>query len=126
MNVRKPLAWRKALIYTHRWMGIFFGLVFITWFVSGVAFMYVGMPQLSATERLGHMQPLDPEAFRISPGEAAAKNQLDADRLKIETFYNGRPIYRFGNIKVYADTGELVGEVNASEALDLIRRWVPA
>ena len=47
MNVRKLLDWRKFLIYTHRWMGIFFGIVFTVWFVSGVVFMYVGMPQLS-------------------------------------------------------------------------------
>jgi hypothetical protein len=69
-------------------MGIFFGIVFITWFVSGIAIMYVGVPQLSATERLRHMQPLDPAAFHISPAEAARKHRLDASRLKIETFYD--------------------------------------
>ena len=56
MNVRKLLDWRKLLIYTHRWMGIFFGIVFIVWFVSGVVFMYVGMPSLSVRERLGHLK----------------------------------------------------------------------
>jgi hypothetical protein len=125
MNIRKLLDWRKALIYTHRWMGIFFGIVFITWFVSGVAFMYVGMPQLSGTERLGHMKPLDTAAIRVSPAEAAERNLLDTARLKIEGYYDGRPVYRFGDIKVYADTGEPVSGANASEALDLIRRWVP-
>src|SRR5262249_21276193 len=109
MNIRKLLDWRKLLIYTHRWMGIFFGIVFITWFVSGVAFMYVGMPQLSSTERLGHMKPLDPAAIRISPGEGAVKNLVEGDRFKIESYYDGRPIYRFaGDTKVYADTGEVV------------------
>src|SRR5437763_1470528 len=106
-------------------MGIFFGLVFITWFVSGVVFMYVGMPQLSATERLGHIRPLDPSAIRISPAEAARKNGLNPGRLRVESFYDGRPIYRFGNTKVYADTGELMGGANADQAVDLIRRWVP-
>ena len=109
MNVRKLLDWRKVLIYVHRWMGVLFGIVFITWFVSGVAFMYVGMPQLSVTERLGHMKPVDPSAIHVSPGDAARENLIDTDKLKIETYYDGRPIYRFaGDIKVYADTGELV------------------
>ena len=125
MNVRKLLDWRKALIYTHRWMGIFFGIIFITWFVSGVAFMYVGMPQLSATERLGHMKPLDAAAIHVSPADAAERNLLDPDRFKIESYYDGRPIYRFGNTKVYADTGEPVSGANAEQALDLVRRWVP-
>src|SRR5262245_40121052 len=115
MNIRKLLDWRKALIYTHRWMGIFFGLIFITWFVSGVAFMYVGMPQLSATERLGHMKPLDADAIRVSPAEAAAKNRLDTGRLKIESYYDGRPIYRFGQVKVYADTGDLVDGADGNQ-----------
>jgi len=52
MNIRKLFDWRKLLIYTHRWMGIVFGLIFIVWFVSGIAFMYVGMPSLSVSERL--------------------------------------------------------------------------
>src|SRR2546423_5968065 len=125
MNVRKLLDWRKALIYTHRWMGIFFGIVFITWFVSGVAFMYVGMPQLSSTERLGHMKPLDAGAIRISPAEAAERNLLDSGRFKIESYYDGRPIYRFGDTKVYADTSEPVSGADATQAVDLVRRWVP-
>jgi hypothetical protein len=37
MHPRKLLDWRKALIYTHRWAGIVLTLVFVIWFVSGVA-----------------------------------------------------------------------------------------
>ena len=35
MNPQKLLDWRKLLIYSHRWLGIFLGLVFLAWFVSG-------------------------------------------------------------------------------------------
>ena len=77
MNIRKLLDWRKLLIYTHRWMGIFFGIVFVVWFVSGVVFVYVGMPALSARERLGHIKPLDLSTVRISPAEAAKRHDLD-------------------------------------------------
>jgi hypothetical protein len=125
MNVRKLLDWRKVLIYTHRWMGIVFGLIFITWFLSGVVFMYVGMPQLSETERLGHMKPLSPASIRISPADASRRNQLAAGGFKIESYYDGRPVYRFGNRAVYADTGDLAPGANALQAVDLIRRWVP-
>ena len=126
MNVRKLLDWRKLLIYTHRWMGIFFGIVFIAWFVSGVIFMYVGMPSLSVRERFGHMQPLDLSNVRLSPAVAAKQHGLESGRLRIEMYYDGRPIYRFGNTKVYADSGELVSGADADKAVEIIRNWVPS
>ena len=48
MRLRQLLDWRKLLIYTHRWNGIVLTLVFVIWFVSGVIFVYVGMPTLPA------------------------------------------------------------------------------
>src|SRR5262245_17663987 len=126
MNARKLLDWRKLLIYTHRWMGIFFGIVFIVWFVSGVAFMYVGMPSLSGRERLGHLKPLDLSTARLSPAEVAKQHDLESGRLRIEMYYDGRPIYRFGYTKVYADSGELVSGADADKAVEIIRNWVPS
>ncbi len=111
MNVRKLLDWRTFLIYTHRWTGIFFGIVFVVWFVSGVAMMYVGMPRLSERERLGHLRPLDLSTVGVDPAEAARRHKLSPNRMRVEMYYDGRPVYRFdGNAKVYADTGDLVGE----------------
>lgn len=77
MNVRKLLDWRTFLIYTHRWTGIFFGIVFVVWFISGVAMMYVGMPRLSERERLGHISALDLSTVRVDPAEAARSHKLD-------------------------------------------------
>jgi hypothetical protein len=125
MNIRKLMNWKGLLIYTHRWMGIFFGIVFIVWFVSGVVFMYVGMPSLSTKERLGHIPPLDLSTVRFSPAEAATRNDLDPSRFKVEMYYDGRPIYRFGTIKVYADTGDQVPGANALKAVEIVRKWVP-
>jgi hypothetical protein len=84
MNVRKLFDWRKLLIYTHRWMGIVFGMVFVVWFVSGIAFIYVGMPSLSARERLGHMRSLDVSTMRLTPADAAQKNDLEFNRFTID------------------------------------------
>ena len=103
-------------------MGIFFGIVFIVWFVSGMVFMYVGMPHLSPRERLGHLKPLDLSTVTLSPAEAAKKTELDPKRFRVEMFYDGRPIYRFGNTKVYADTGDLVGGADALKAVDILKK----
>lgn len=126
MNTRKLLHWKTLFIYVHRWTGIFFGVVFVVWFASGVAMMYVRMPHLSATERLGHIAPIDLSTAHVSPAEAARTYELDAGRLRLEMYYDGRPVYRFQGGTVYADTGELVPGLGREEALALVRRWVPA
>ena len=126
MHLRKLLDWKTVLIYLHRWMGIGLGLVFVVWFISGVAMMYVGMPRLSVAERLGHVPPLDLSTARVSPAEAAERHQLLGRQLKIEMYFDGRPIYRIDGVtKVYADTGDLVPGSSEHEALALVQRWVP-
>ena len=62
----KLLDWRKALIYGHRWSGIVLTTVFVIWFVSGVVFVYVGMPTLPAEERLKRIEPLMLDALRVT------------------------------------------------------------
>ncbi len=125
MNVRKLLDWRKLLIYSHRWMGIAFGLLFFSWFVSGIAFMYWGMPVLSAEERLAHQDNVDLSTATLSPIEAADRASVLPGGLRIEMRGN-RPVYRISGFPVYADTGEPVQAVaDDLKALEIIRRWAP-
>src|ERR1051326_4982685 len=110
MNPRKLLDWRKLLIYSHRWLGIALGLVFVSWFVSGILFVYWGEPHLTAQERLARLQPLDLWKVHLSPAEAARRAGISAPaRLRV-AMLDGRPIYRFQSGKewmaVYADSGE--------------------
>ena len=35
-----PFDWRRVLIYTHRWLGIAGGVLFLSWFLSGIVMMY--------------------------------------------------------------------------------------
>ena len=125
MHLRKLLDWKTALIYVHRWTGIVLGLVFVVWFVSGVAMMYVGMPRLSAAERLGHMKPLDLSTARVEPAEAAHRHQVRGPLQRIEMSFDGRPIYRFQGATIYADTGEATGGIAAGAAVAFVQRWVP-
>jgi hypothetical protein len=125
MNIRKLLDWRKLLIYSHRWMGIAFGLLFLSWFVSGIAFMYWGMPAVSEEERLAHQDFVDLSKATLSPAEAAEKAQVRPTSLRYE-MHGKRPVYRIGGVPVYADTGELVeGPANKEQALEIVRQWVP-
>jgi hypothetical protein len=132
MNIRKLLDWRKALIYSHRWLGIGVGIVFVLWCVSGFVLMYYGIPTLKAGERLLRLPPLDLSAVRVAPAEAVRKLGLkDPTRLRI-SMQGNRPVYRintgrgFGNWTiVYADTGEKMKPMDAEAAMEWMRRFRP-
>jgi hypothetical protein len=128
MNWRKLLDWRKLLIYTHRWSGIALTAVFMVWFVSGIVFMYVGMPTLPAEERLKRMAPLDLSRLALSPAEAADRVAMSPTRVRI-AMYDGRPVYRLQEGSswrmVFADTGTPLDDLNADEAMRLMRAFVP-
>jgi hypothetical protein len=126
MNARKLLDWRKLLIYSHRWMGIAFGLLFVSWFISGIAFMYWGMPAVSPSERQAHQKPVDLSTASVTPLDAANRNEIRPTSLRIE-MEGDRPVYSFGRTSVYADTGELVLVAGADQqqAVEIIRKWAP-
>ncbi len=129
MNPSKLLDWRKLLIYSHRWLGIVLGLVFVSWFVSGIFFVYWGEPHLTAQERLARMQPLDVSDAHVTPAEVVAREGLQLpSRLRI-AMLRGRPVYRFQSGRewttTYADTGEPMGEMDAEQAMGLLRKIIP-
>jgi hypothetical protein len=130
MDLRKLLDWRKALIFTHRWAGIVLTAVFVVWFVSGVIFVYVGMPTLPAEERLLRMEPLDVTAIAVTPAAAATRAGLATpSRLRV-AMSGGRPVYRFQSggtwQMVYADTGAPLERLTPDEALAVLRRSFPS
>src|SRR5262249_28514635 len=129
MNPGKLLDWRKLLIYSHRWLGVVLGLVFLAWFVSGIFFIYWDMPHLTAEERLMRMRPLDLSRVHITPAEAGDFLQLqNPSRLRV-AMLGQRPVYRIlsreGWTTIYADTGEPLGEMNALQATNTLRHFLP-
>jgi hypothetical protein len=130
MRVRKLLDWRKLLIYSHRWLGIVLGIVFVAWCVSGVVLMYYGVPHLTAGERLMRLPPLDLSSIRVTPAEAARQFKDPPRRLRI-SMHGDRPVYRFNTGRVfgrwtlvYADTGEAVAPLDRDGALMWLRGYL--
>ena len=117
---------RRFLVYTHRWLGIVLGALFIAWFVSGVVMMYAGMPRLTPGERLAHLPALDFTTATLAPAAHALGVSPGALRLGM---VDGRPVYRLtsGRVStaVYADTGAPVGPVDAPTAVAQARRFFP-
>jgi uncharacterized iron-regulated membrane protein len=119
---------RKILIPVHRYLGIPLSFLFVLWFVSGIAMIYVGgMPQLSEEERLEHLPELDLAAVRITPSDALARAELDAPGEVTLLSVLDRPAYRFeergGATTVFADTGELLGAVDVEAERGIAARF---
>lgn len=130
MHVRKLLDWRKVLIYAHRWTGMALTVLFVIWFVSGVVFVYVGMPALPAEERLKRIEPLDLSNLRVTPSQAAARLALASPPSRVRVgMHDSRPVYRFqagpGWRMVFADTGQPLDSLGSDAAMAVLRRYVP-
>ncbi len=119
---------RRALILTHRYLGIPLSVLFVLWFVTGIAMIYVGgMPTLSAQTRLMHLPALDLAAVRYTPAEAAERAASGFGRVALTTVL-GRPAYRFaspyGAATVFADTGEPLDEIDVDTARGVAAEFV--
>lgn len=113
--------WWPALAFTHRWLGIAGCLLFLVWFVSGIAMMYVRMPELTAAERLAHAPPIAADAIQVDPSQALVALG-NPNPLALELAMHGtRPVYRIGGrapAVVFADSLERLDEVPAVAAAD--------
>ena len=122
----------RVLVYTHRWLGIAFGILFIVWFVSGIVMMYARMPALDPAERLARLPALNPASIRVAPLDNpvvsgfSRMDRIEAARVSI-TSLEGRAVYRIiaagRTSHVFADTGDQVPPVDAEQALRLARAF---
>lgn len=112
----------RTLVYTHRWLGIGLGVLFLCWFASGIVMIYARMPELDPAERLARLAPITFPAVRTAPGAVAA----EASRFSISTL-DGRPVYRVtaggSQQTTFADTGELLEPLTADRALEIARTF---
>ncbi len=120
--------WRRAVVFTHRWLGVCGCLFFIAWFASGIVMMYARMPELSPAERLARLPRLDLTAARIPLGDAFPRNHEQHVSVRIGML-SGRPVYRAQAGRawttVYADTGARFDGLNTTGALDEAKRLAP-
>lgn len=120
---------RKSTILVHRYLGIAVSLLFVVWFVSGIAMIYArGMPTLTRELRLEHLPPLDLTRIRLTPAEAEEIAELGREptRLLLLTIQD-RPAYRFfvnqEPVTIFSDTGELHDQTGPAVALSIASRF---
>jgi len=130
---------RKLVILAHRYLGIALSLLAVLWFATGIVMMYAGgMPQLTVQMRRDRLPNLDLSRVQLSPAEAAAEavasTESSAPGLPARRLTGGgrvllltvmdRPAYRVGGVTVFADNGEVLGEVSLAQARTIASRFV--
>jgi len=123
------VSWQRAVVFTHRWLGIVLGVFFTAWFGSGVVMMYARMPRLAPSDRHAALEPLDLSTAQLSPGDVIRRHALtDIDEIRIE-MWMGRPVYRLatggGQLTFSAISGDSIGPLSAADALECARRFAP-
>src|SRR5262245_35665751 len=102
-------ALKRSLIFIHRWLGVALCLLFLLWFLFGIALLYTDFPAVRPEDRLYRAPSFHPSTILLSPAEALLGRSAPAAQVRLNTF-DGRPVYRFrtgrGETLLYADTGE--------------------
>jgi hypothetical protein len=116
---------RKTLILIHRYLGIVLSLLFLMWFITGIAMIYArGMPVLTPEARLERLPVLDAGKIHLSPAEAFERIGFGGypDTAELRTILN-RPAYVFSGIIIFADDGTLL-EMTPEKAHEAARLFV--
>lgn len=119
----------KFLILIHRYLGTVLSALFVMWFLTGIGMIYSrGMPRLSPDVRLARLPALDLAQVRLTLSEAAERAGATEglERAVLLTVMD-RPAYRFTDpfpVTVFADDGELLGEVGPARAMRIGSRFM--
>jgi hypothetical protein len=117
----------RWVVFVHRWLGVAGGLLFLSWFVSGIVMIYARMPELPVGELIHRAQPLALGTVQHSPADAI-KAAGRVERMRIAMLHD-RPVYRLVTDRtstvVFADTGELLTPLDADRAVDVVRELAP-
>ncbi len=121
---------RRSLILLHRYLGIPLSVLFVLWFVTGIAMIYVGgMPALDPKARLERLPELDIATARLTPAEAAARAERGFGQVRLTTIL-GRPAYRFdsryGSATVFADDGATLPRLDIETAKGVAAKFLSA
>ncbi|HSU89170.1 MAG TPA: PepSY domain-containing protein, partial [Terriglobia bacterium] len=123
------IQFRKWLILSHRYLGIVLSLLFVMWFVSGIAMIFArGMPELTRDMRMERLTELNMGAVKLTPAEALSKAELGRTPARaVLLMIMDRPAYRFtsdGTVTVFADTGEVLEGVGRPEAVKIASAYM--
>ncbi|MFC5045110.1 PepSY domain-containing protein [Aquimarina hainanensis] len=113
---------KKLIINIHHWLGSFFCVLFLCWFLSGFVMMYQSFPKLSGKERIS-LQEKGITGTLLSPFHIFQKDSVqEITSLRLQQQLH-RPVFHLKTttgktISRYADTGALL-DISSKRALDI-------
>lgn len=130
MPLRMRQRSRRALFWSHRWLGIITCLLCAMWFASGLVMMYVPYPSWRDDERVQRLPAIDAASIAVAPGEALATLALPRTPTIFRLEMAGaEPVYRiydFGRpFAVSAKDGRAITRVSADDAQPIVRALFP-
>lgn len=119
---------KRWLYLTHRWIGIFSCLFFAMWFASGLVMLYVPFPELSDSERVAGLAPIDWTKVEIGPRAAAATASPSLPSELVLEMRGDRPVWRVfdwdgGETTLLAQSGRHAGTVGEAEARHIAEQF---
>ena len=121
---------RQAILW-HRYLGLFYCVLFAAWFLSGIVLLYVRMPELKESDRLAHVSQLDLSRLHIAPEEAFYRTGLSKNPVRaILGMIGNRPVYRFLNasgtwVTVFGDDGSRLDHLAPAAAVSIAASFDP-
>ncbi|MCE7040840.1 PepSY domain-containing protein [Dyadobacter sp. CY312] len=115
----------KIFLLIHRYLGLVLSLLFVIWFLSGFAMMYVKYPTMRQHEKLQNLPVARFETAKLTLKEAMDRAVImDTMRSVRLGMMLDRPVYRLTTTRgeyraVFADTGELFGSTDTTLARKL-------
>lgn len=114
----------KKIISLHHWLGTFFSVLFLVWFLSGFVMMYHTFPFLSKDQKIA-MLPQEQIDTILTPSEVFKTHKKDSIYNLSLNFQLQRPVLHLVTtngkvISKYADTGKLV-TISKTKALAIAK-----
>ncbi len=112
MNIRKA----------HRYLGIFIGIQFIMWTVSGLYFSWTDLDEIHG-DQFKKEEPVH-SSFSDLKSPTKLHPEMEVTSVKLQEI-SGQPFY-YINEKVLMDArnGEIIEEINRQQALDIASRYM--
>jgi PepSY-associated transmembrane protein len=120
------MKFKKSLNYNirkiHRYLGIFLGIQFLMWTISGLYFSWTDIDEIHGDQFLNEKMVETPFSNLISPTDL--KSNEDIATLALLTIAN-KPYYWINDSKLFnAKTGDLKNGITKSEALHIAKNRI--
>lgn len=129
MNLIKNKTFVKAVLITHRYLGLTLSFIFLIWCLSGFVMMYKEFPHIKEREKINNLTPINFKSISINPNQAwkFLPDNFKWKQLKLYSLID-KPVYKFVNendsiILINADVGGITANIGEKEAKNIVSNY---